>query len=178
MGASVVAIDFNSQLLDELKTNATGHNAKIQIIQDDLVNFKKFTLQPDLILCCGDTIAHLESFDVLHQFLTDCYQSLSEGGTLYLTFRDYSNELKDQERFILVKADETRILSCFLEYQKDRVTVFDTLYEKQNHSWQQKISSYSKIRISVSYMEEILKKLNFNIVIKETGRMNTLIAAK
>ena len=71
-------------------------------------------------------------------------------------------------RFIPVKSDDTRILTCILEYPNDTyVTVTDLLYEKvdiQSHQWKQSVSSYSKIRISESSVKNILASCGFVVV--------------
>lgn len=47
-----------------------------------------------------------------------------------LSFRDYSVPLQDEKRFIPVRSDEGRILTCFLEYSEDSVLVHDILHER------------------------------------------------
>src|SRR5687768_4357417 len=58
LGFQVKAIDFNHQLLAELKSNKK--KLPIEIIEDDIRQVKKYGhLQPEIITCCGDTITHL-----------------------------------------------------------------------------------------------------------------------
>ncbi|HMZ61197.1 MAG TPA: class I SAM-dependent methyltransferase, partial [Leptospiraceae bacterium] len=69
-------------------------------------------------------------------------------------------------------------LTCFLEYFREYVSVTDILYEKKENRWDQKISSYRKLRISVEQMKSLLLRKNFRIEAVEKGRMNILIGAK
>lgn len=46
-------------------------------------------------------------------------------------YRELSSELEEIARFIPVNYDETRILTCFLEYEEEKVKVHDLLYEKK-----------------------------------------------
>ena len=50
----------------------------------------------------------------------------------------------------LVKNDDSRILTCFLEYFPHHVMVHDILYEKQGGKWIQKVGSYPKLRLDVT----------------------------
>ena len=178
LGYRVIAMDFNKQLLAELQTNA-GESG-IQIIEDDIRTIKKYAeLQPDLILCCGDTITHLESRAEVKTFINDCANSLNDNGKLVLSFRDYSIELAGVDRFVPVKSDGERILTCFLEYEVDRVKVTDLLYEKTGSGWVQKVSSYSKVRIKVDEVVDMVSQNRMRIVFNENvERMQTIIAEK
>lgn len=94
-----------------------------------------------------------------------------------MSFRDYSNELKNEQRFIPVKSDDKRILTCILEYETDKVKVTDLLYEKTEKGWQQKVSSYEKVRITtneiITFIENNGMKITFN---ESINRMQTIIA--
>lgn len=167
LGFAVKAIDFNVQLLAELKENTIGLTVDIvpgAITDTDLY----YNYEPELILCCGDTIAHLEDFSVLVQFVKDIHEELLAGGKFYLSYRDYGKPLNDIERFIPVKSDDDRILTCFLEYSTDYVRVTDQLYQKESGVWKQYLSSYRKLRITNDYMLEILIETGFDIIYEET----------
>lgn len=60
IGFQVLAVDFNQQLLDELKVNSKGlkittKTADIRYV-NDFINDKS-----ELIVCCGDTLSHLDN---------------------------------------------------------------------------------------------------------------------
>lgn len=178
LGFNVKAIDFNNQLLAELDTRKNG--LPIEIIQDDIKTVSNYKEnKPELIICCGDTISHLDSIKEIKQLIKDSFTTLIPNGKLILTFRDYSHELKDISRFIPVKSDSNRILTCFLEYFPDKVRVTDVFYEKENDKWQQKISSYEKVRISQNIIMSLLIETGFDIVLNETiNRIITVIGLK
>lgn len=162
IGFSVKAVDFNTQLLSELATKI--NNYQIELIQDDISNIKNITdSKIDLISCCGDTIAHLETFKQLDDFLIDCYEVLLTNGSLILSFRDYSTELTDTQRFIPVKSEMQRILTCVLDYKDERVIVTDLLHENINGNWVQKISSYPKLRLRTEYIINQANRVGFSI---------------
>jgi SAM-dependent methyltransferase len=178
LGFKVKAIDFNRQLLAELKRNSKG--LAIEIIEDDISALNKYIdPQPELIICWGDTITHLDSNKQIEQLLADCCKALTKNGKLILSFRDYSEELTGNDRFIPVKSDANRILTCFLEYHADHITVTDLLYEKDGTGWKQKVSSYNKVRVSTSSIKNHLAQNGMKIIFDEpVNRLTTIIAAK
>jgi SAM-dependent methyltransferase len=166
-GFSVVAVDFSSTLLTELRERAG--NLSIRTVQDDILNFSKHIDQAaQVIVCMGDTLTHLESLDAVKALLTDAARALGKGGMLVLTFRDYvSAELRNEQSFIPVQSDEFKILTCFLEYHKDFVEVFDLLYRKEVEQWTLKVSSYPKLRINRGWVENQLLENGLVVVHNE-----------
>jgi hypothetical protein len=49
-----------------------------------------------------------------------------------------------QKRFIPVRSDPNRILTCFLEYEDDAVTVCDILHEREETWWHQRLGAFAK----------------------------------
>ena len=178
LGFNVIAVDFNDQLLAELKINAK--DLKIEILNDDIKKVKQFAkIEPELIICCGDTLSHLDNKNNIKEFIKDISNTLTKNGKIVLSFRDYSSELTGDDRFIPVKSDETKILTCILDYDKETVRVTDLLYEKTETGWKQKVSSYLKVRILTTEIVELLEtkgmRIQFNQV---TNRLTTIIASR
>ncbi|WP_299249043.1 class I SAM-dependent methyltransferase [uncultured Aquimarina sp.] len=166
IGYKVKAVDFNDKLLQELKDKTD--ELAIELIKGDIRDVRTiFNSLVDLIICCGDTISHLETFEQLDMLIQDCFNLLDDNGYLILTFRDYSFELIDTQRFIPVKSDENRILTCVIDYFDDKISVTDLLYEKQDGIWVQKISSYDKLRIRTEYVIDKAEKIGFTIIKNE-----------
>jgi SAM-dependent methyltransferase len=166
-GFDVFAIDFNENLLNELKHN-TG-SRRIKIVYEDIKTIKNYeSYKPELIACMGDTISHLETLNEIEKLIEDVFDVLVPNGKFILSFRDYTNELLAEQRFIPVKNDENKILTCFLDYQIDKIMVSDLLYENINGEWKFSVSSYPKYRIKKQLMIDILKNADFEIVKEET----------
>ncbi|MCG8698961.1 MAG: hypothetical protein MI922_12980 [Bacteroidales bacterium] len=178
LGFDVLAIDFNEQLLNELQVNCK--ELPVEVKNDLIQNVGNYEIvDPELISCCGDTIAHFDTMDELENLIMNCYHILPDEGKLILSFRDYSMELQDTERFIPIKSDDNRILTCFLEYFEEHVRVTDILHEKNGTSWVQKSSSYLKLRLTTNLVTEILLKHNFKPGVKEyVGGMEYILALK
>ena len=178
VGFNVLAVDFNEQLLGELKLNAKSLN--IEILNADMKTLIQFARKnPELIVCCGDTLSHLCNKREISDFIKDASNILVNGGKMLLSFRDYSNELTGDSRFIPVKSDDTKILTCILEYKHDTVNVSDLLYKKTEAGWKQKVSSYKKVRLLTDEILGLLKANGMRIHLNQIiNRMTTIIAIK
>ena len=163
-GFSVVAMDTCNSLLQEL--DARKESLPIRAVNADLLAFREHVSSPiDVILCMGDTLTHLPSLSDVEYLLADAAASLSHGGLFVATFRDYvSAPLQGDGRFILVRSDAERILTCFLEYADTTVTVHDLLHQREGGSWRLRMSSYSKLRLSPQWVVERLNSLGLSVL--------------
>ncbi len=151
-GFSVTAIDSCQQLLDQLR--ARSGSLPIATVTADLVEFPDVLPgQADVILCMGDTLTHLPDVASVELLLTNAAGRLAQGGMFVCTFRDYvSSPLQAERRFIPVRSDDKRILTCFLEYFDDRVLVHDVLHQWEDGRWRQTVSSYPKLRLAPQWV--------------------------
>lgn len=156
-GFRVLAIDSCALLLEELKRRTVGMS--VTAIEGDLTDFPRYTGgKVDAILCMGDTLTHLPSLQSVELLLDRAAASLGAQGVFVATFRDYvSRELQGDERFILVRRDNERVLTCFLEYGEGVVTVHDILTERKDGEWVQTVSSYPKLRLAPEWLIERLQ---------------------
>ena len=163
LGFKVMAVDFDKQLLGELQTHC--NTPMVTVHRQDMLEFVKDMEEPaELITCMGDTLTHLKDMEEVRRFLADCFAALLTNGKLILTFRNYTAALHGNDRFISVKSDDLRILTCMLEYYPAHVLVTDLLYEKTRDGWKQRISSYTKVRINPIDVVGQLKELGMQIV--------------
>jgi len=157
LGFTVVAVDFSKQLLDELI--ARKQDLPIGIVVDDVMDFIRTCDQVvSVIVCMGDTITHLESIYHVEQLLEKISDHLEPDGKVIISFRELIGEQKNDDRFIPVRSDEKRILTCFLEYFPNHVMVHDILYELQSGKWTLKVSSYPKLRLSEAFITKTLER--------------------
>lgn len=176
-GFDVIAIDFNRQLLDELIANTRSRT--VTVINDDIRNFHVHARNVALICCCGDTITHLDNLDDIAQLTKRIFAALKPGGHAIFSFRDYSLALQGSARFIPVKSDDNRILTCVLDYHADSVTVTDLLHERVAGVWRQSVSSYEKVRLDQDVFIQNLGRDGFVINLNKTiGRMITVLASR
>ncbi|HTH49169.1 MAG TPA: class I SAM-dependent methyltransferase [Candidatus Limnocylindria bacterium] len=179
LGYKVTALDFSAELLTELRAS-TGA-LPMRVIQDDLLHFPRHLTAPaEVIVCMGDTLTHLPSRAAVSELLERVTASLAPGGLLALTFRDYVGaEPKGVPRFIPVRSDDTRILTCFLEYGDGFVDVHDLVHIRTSEGWRQSVSSYRKLRLDRHSVAAELSGLGFAVVRHDAERgLVTLLARK
>lgn len=147
-GWRVLAIDSSPELLDQLAVLATGLPVVTRC--GDLMSFADHLAadeRADLVLCMGDTLTHLESRAAVAELSRLVAARLAPGGRFIATFRDYASVPAGDARFIPVRADDQRILTCFLEECGQHVRVHDLLHERVAGTWNTTVSSYRKLRL-------------------------------
>lgn len=178
-GFDVVAIDFHGPLLAELERNAGA--ASIRTVEDDLLEMKRHVRGPaGVVVCMGDTLPHLASETDVIRLIGDIADVLGAGGLFVATFRDYvSQEARGEARFIPVRADDERILTCFLEYEADTVTVYDLLQQRVDGEWRQSVSSYRKLRLDPAWLADTCARAGLEPRESSVGGgLITFVAAK
>lgn len=164
-GYSVVAIDSSRKLLDVLEDHIG--TLPIQTVEDDLLAFQKYlNTKAQLILCMGDTLTHLSEPQSVEHLFSLAAEALCSEGTFIATFRDYTSPLVGNGRFVPVRSDDDRILTCFLEYFPDCVTVHDVLHERVECAWQLRVSTYRKLRLSPAWVSAALQARGFTVRIE------------
>ncbi len=178
LGFKVIAIDISAKMLEELKINCIGQD--IETVQADFIELtEQGNYKPELIICMGDTLTHIESMGSVEKLIVNSFSILPGSGKFIVNFRDLTAELKDTERFIPVQSNINRIFTCFLEYFPEYVNVYDIVQEKSGDKWEQKISFYKKIRISSDKIRELFIKAGFEIEFFEINNgMITVIGKK
>jgi 2-polyprenyl-3-methyl-5-hydroxy-6-metoxy-1,4-benzoquinol methylase len=155
-GFSVVAIDTYDPLLKDLEARAG--TLAIRTVNANMLDFRAHLAAPaDVIACMGDTLTHLPERSSAAALFAAVAASLKPGGLFVTTFRDYAGApLQGEARFILVRSDEQRILTCFLEYAEGSVIVHDLLHQREGGSWRLRVSSYPKLRLSPQWVVDEL----------------------
>jgi 2-polyprenyl-3-methyl-5-hydroxy-6-metoxy-1,4-benzoquinol methylase len=161
-GYRVIGIDTCEPLLQELRSRAGA--LAISTANADLLDLRTHVAQrADVILCMGDTLTHLPDVASVDSLFASV-DTLSSGGLFVATFRDYvSSPLQGDGRFILVRSDENRILTCFLEYSDKTVQVHDMLHERVATNWQLRVSSYAKLRLAPEWVVKALTAHGFSV---------------
>lgn len=159
-GFEVLAIDSSAELLGELRTLAG--DLPVETVEGDISSFRKhLSGAPEVILCMGDTLTHLSDLQAVEALFVDAAAAIAPGGRLVLSFRDYTTPLEGERRFIPVKSDADRILTCFLEYENAHVNVHDLVHERDGSGWRQRVSAYRKLRLSPDWVSATLARVGF-----------------
>ena len=177
IGFDVTAVDFSEKLLLELKQNTAN---KVKTLNGDITEFVyPEENKPELVVCMGDTLTHLPSIKEVNRLIGNAAENLHKNGRLVLSYRDLSVELTGTSRFFPVKSDDTKILTCFLEYFESYVIVNDILHEKVNDKWGMKVSSYPKLKLPANDITNMIQGFGLSVTFSDVIQgMNYIIAEK
>jgi len=176
LGFAVTAVDTCRRLLDELDSRKGGLPVATREAPIESVGR---ILAPGfaVAVCMGDTLPHLSSTAAVAALFSDLAVLLRPQGRVVLGFRDQSRELFGTDRFIPVRADDDRIMTCFLEYEPEAVVVHDLVYSRRKGAWSLEKSSYRKLRLSAAGVSGMLEAAGFAVLRTETvGGMSLIVA--
>ncbi|TCC50516.1 class I SAM-dependent methyltransferase [Kribbella pittospori] len=175
---SVLAVDVSPTLLAELATRAVQFPG-IRPIHADLCAGLRPIVEPQSIttaVCMGDTLSHLPDLPAVQRLLADSFEALIPGGVLILSFRDLTKPVTGLDRFIQVRADDSRIMTCFLEDEGDYLRVHDLIHSRTpDSSWQLNKSSYRKLRIPPTWLTTQLRDTGFTVASSVPGPRGMLV---
>jgi SAM-dependent methyltransferase len=176
----VIAIDTSSALLDELRSHIG--NLPVKTEKADLRTLPAIVPagRATVIVCMGDTLTHLPQRADVAALFRDVFESLRPGGMFVITYRDLTKELFGTDRFIPVRSDDDKLMTCFLEFENaDSVVIHDLVHVRQGVGWSLNKSSYKKLRLGVEWVSEQLSKAGFeNLSEGLSGRLSALTGGK
>jgi SAM-dependent methyltransferase len=176
----VIAIDTSSALLDELRSHIG--NLPVKTEKADLRTLPAIVPaeRATVIVCMGDTLTHLPQRADVATLFRDVFESLRPGGMFVITYRDLTKELFGTDRFIPVRSDDDKLMTCFLEFENaDSVVIHDLVHVRQGVGWSLNKSSYKKLRLGVEWVSEQLSKAGFeNLSEGLSGRLSALTGGK
>jgi len=179
-GWRVVAVDSAALLLGELAALANG--LPIAAYCGDILHFPDYLAgseSPELILCMGDTLTHLPDEHAVVRLARLVAAYLAPQGRFIATFRDYSQLPAGTARFIPVRADAGRILTCFLEAGEEHVLVHDLLHERGSAGWELKVSAYRKLRLDPAQVRRLFQAAGLTVTLEPGPRgMVKLVATR
>ena len=177
LGFEVKAIDLDRKLLAELTKHAAG--LRIETICADIVEFRRHAPQSaELIVCMVDTLLHLTTQEAVARLADDVFAALAPAGTFIATFRDFTVETKELERFIPVRSDERTVFTCFLEFEPDTVKVHDLVHKRVDGHWNFAKSFYRKLRLPTDWVVRTLRGAGFGHVETSLDRGLVVVTAK
>jgi RimJ/RimL family protein N-acetyltransferase len=177
-GYSVIALDTSPELSAQLM--AAAGSLPVHSVVDDLLAVRRHVARGvQVALCMGDTLTHLSSRESIKSLFADVAAILEQSGIFVVSFRDYSTALLGEHRFIPVASDSDRILTCFLEYSEDFVTVNDLLQTREGARWKLAVSSYRKLRLQPAWVIAAMEEAGLSVSRDEApGRMVRLTGRK
>jgi SAM-dependent methyltransferase len=178
-GYQVLAVDTSEKLLRGLSArigprNIVTKHADLREL-DSLVS----PASVEIAVCMGDTLTHLLSRSEVSRLFQSVARALKPAGRFVVTYRDLTSaELFGLDRFIPVRSDDRRVMTCFLEYQTaENVVVHDLLNIRDDDgNWTLHKSSYKKLRLPAEWVIAELSGSGLSISGRSEGRMITIAA--
>ncbi len=158
LGYAVTAIDPSASMLAQLATHIGDLS-----IETTTALFEAYTgPAAELICCMGDTLTHFTSHRAVDQLFERCRSVLLPGGQLLLTYRDGTDEIQGDQRFLPIRSDRDRIFTCFLEtIDTDHTRVHDLVHVRNGDGFDQRVSSYTKLRLRPEQLDASLSAAGF-----------------
>ncbi len=176
----VIAVDSSHELLQELQARKGSYDIETREADITKLDSVSFAESASVIVCMGDTLTHLPAKESVQKLFGDVLEKLAPGGVFVLSYRDLTGELAGIDRFVPVQADDTRIMTCFLEYKSsEAVTVNDLVYVRGEGGWNLSKSSYEKLRLGSSWVTDALRNAGFTLRHEgPAGRLLMAVAQK
>jgi SAM-dependent methyltransferase len=177
LGYRVLAIDSSRQLLRNVAGKA------IETRTGDLRELDCYVKgnSADVVVCMGDTLTHLSRREEVSSLFRSVAGVLRPSGMFVVTYRDLAAAaLTGVDRFIPVRSDENRVMTCFLEYEgPDTVIVTDLVHVRGGDGkWSLQKSSYRKLRLSVGWVLGELAAAGLKVVFQRADRLAVLAATR
>jgi SAM-dependent methyltransferase len=157
-GKKVTAVDSSAMLVAELKATLRGQLDQVEIYEGNLLHFLE-NAHPrrwEVILCLGDTLAHLPRMSDVPHFLSQARSRLVPWGRLAITYRDSTTfAAQGTSRFFPVAKDEHRTMHCLLEpIDDEHLRVTDIVTEVHPEGPRTRLGDYVKLRIAPASVTE------------------------
>ena len=181
LGYEVLAVDISARLLRDLRARVGSRH--ITVKHADILTLDSLVAKESVsvAVCMGDTLTHLSGRHEVVRLFQSVARALQPGGRFVVTYRDLAGgELRGLDRFIAVRSDERRVMTCFLEFESaETVVVHDLInIREEDGQWALRKSSYTKLRLPVDWVEAELGAAGLSITDQRLGRMVTVAASK
>ncbi len=164
LGLAVSGIDFSDTMLAEYRERTAEVGA--QAHQLDIAHFD-IGGGFDAAVCLGDTVSHLQSWEAVDGMFKSVAAALNPGAGFILATRDHSRVYRGDERFILVRADEQRSLTCFVEDAGPHIRVTDLLHSRVDGEPKLVANSYLKLRVCPDQLIEHMADAGLTLASKQ-----------
>ncbi|MFZ0881987.1 MAG: class I SAM-dependent methyltransferase [Candidatus Acidiferrales bacterium] len=180
-GYEVIAIDTSEKLLRNLSARVGSRN--IAAKHADLRELDSLVrpASAEMAVCMGDTLTHLPGRPEVSRLFQSVARALKPGGKFVVNYRDLaSGELFGLDRFIPVRSDDRRVMTCFLEYETAETVIVHDLINLRDDAgnWTLHKSSYRKLRLPSEWVVAELSAAGLSISGRSEGRMVTIAATR
>ncbi|TGK13033.1 methyltransferase domain-containing protein [Leptospira fletcheri] len=162
LGFRVLSLDLSSKLLNELSSRNVGLNLETR--EADITAPSLYAGEcPELLVCMGDTLTHLESKTSVRKLFRLWGSFLKSGARFALGYRDLGRGKIGEKVGFPVRVERNRIFSCILSFEEDKVLVTDLYHEWDGNLWNFTTSSYCKLILPEAKILEWADESGFSL---------------
>jgi SAM-dependent methyltransferase len=180
-GHQVLAIDSSEKLLKSLAARVGARRITTRLADLRALDSLVGPASVEMAVCMGDTLTHLPDRSDVSNLFRSVARALKPGGRFLITYRDLASaELSGLDRFIHVRSDDRRMMTCFLEYETaETVVVHDLLNVRDDDGkWTLHKGSYRKLRIPVEWVVTEVSASGLSVTGRSEERMATIAAKR
>ncbi len=161
LGYKVTATDLDQNMVEKIKGKAVANNVPIethQLAMEELDQFQQTRFST--IICIGNSLVHLQSFEDVANVVSEMYDLLDAGGKLFIQTVNYDRVLSDGITKLPDIERENVAFYRTYEHQQDKIvfkgtlTVADQTYENE----------VSLLPLTSGQLGRILREANFTSV--------------
>jgi glycine/sarcosine N-methyltransferase len=131
LGVRMTAMDVSSKMLERVKLHAKDLRVKIDLLESNFAGMpQRLDKAFDAVLCMGNSLPHLLTYEELVQALKNFSAALRPGGILLIQLLNYARILATRERVQSVKEAGGITFVRFYEFHQEFV-VFNILRLKK-----------------------------------------------
>jgi SAM-dependent methyltransferase len=168
-GAEVVGIDSSESMLSRAKEHANSMRVKPKFILGDMAEFRSLvTDQYDLVICLGNSLALLDSYNALERVLGSVHSSLVDDGVFIAQVLNFEEIHRTGFRFFPQKGGsmitgEDVVFSRFYDHTDppNSSTLVMTAQIKKEREWISQVSTQKVLNLNSDLMIRFLAQAGF-----------------
>lgn len=180
-GAAATGMDISASMLAEARRNSIACEQNIDLVYSSMTEMSaniddKF----DLIICMGNTLAHLLDKKDLFTMLGSCRKLLNPGGHLVLGLLNYDKILEKQDRIVGITRNENHEFIRFYDFENPYVNfnllVIDWNTVPPSHKLvSTRLYPYTSGELEAALKQNGFKNFNINIPQKSKSVLITAV---
>ncbi|MHA2152073.1 MAG: methyltransferase domain-containing protein [Candidatus Thorarchaeota archaeon] len=169
LGSPNVGIDNSKVMLMRAKSHASSHKVSPKFLLGEMTDFQSIVVeQYDLVICLGNSLALLDSFDDLENVLSGVYKSLVEGGVFIAQALNFEEIHRTGFRFFPQKGGKMDtgddvVFSRFYEHTDppSSSTLVMSAQMKAEGKWTSLVSTQKVLNLNSDVMIRCLAQAGF-----------------
>jgi 2-polyprenyl-3-methyl-5-hydroxy-6-metoxy-1,4-benzoquinol methylase len=168
LGFHVVGFDTSNGMISAGKNHAKMTGVEVEFHIADMQSFSsKVDGSFDTVLCLGNSLALLPSFEVLQKVIEDVHTVLNPSGSFIFQVLNFEEIIRSKFRFFPIKGGETSagedvVFSRFYEHNDESSSsLVATSFVKKGQEWETTISTQQVLHTNSNVLSNALAKAGF-----------------